>query len=191
MLDDALRIDPKYWTQSASGEVFRLGDLENNVYLIEDIATSLAKQCRYNGNCRHFYSVAQHCVLASRMAPPEHKLAALMHDASEAYIGDITRPVKKALTGLEATEDRLHAVIFSRFGLAFPMAPEIDVIDRRMLRTEMALLMPHCDPVAWGYEDVEPYEGILTSPASLWTWEQAEYSFIQAFEKLTFKKVAA
>lgn len=191
MLDDALRIDPKYWTQSASGAVFRLGDLENNVYLIEDIATSLAKQCRYNGNCRYFYSVAQHCVLASRVAEPKHKLAALLHDASEAYIGDIVRPIKKSLAGLEAAEDLLHASIFKHFGLSFPMDPEIDVIDRRMLRTEMALLMPQGDPVAWGYADVEPYEGILTSPSSVWTWEQAEYQFINAFEKLTFKKVAA
>jgi hypothetical protein len=191
MLDDAFRIDPRHWTQAASGSVFQLGDLENNVYLIEDIATSLAKQCRYNGNCRYFYSVAQHSVLASRVAQGKHKLAALLHDASEAYIGDIITPVKRALPGLVEYEDKLHAAIFAHFGLSFPMDPAIHEIDRRMLRTEMNLLMPHCSPAEWGFGDVEPYEGILTAPTSLWTWEQAEFEFITAFQKLTFQKVAA
>lgn len=187
-----IKVDPKYWTQTSSGNVFRLGDLDANVYSLPDIATSLAKQCRYNGNCRYFYSVAQHSYLASIMAPAEYALETLMHDASEAYIGDIIRPIKHGIPGLCELEDQLHASIFKHFGLIWPMPDIVHEIDNRMLRTEMALLMPHCDPVEWGFGNVQPYDHLLTRATDCWNWERSEAMFTHRFNELTkLRKIAA
>lgn len=172
------------WTQTGSGLRFYLHDLDENVYTITDIAASLSKQCRYNGNSRYFYSVAQHSVLASLMAPPEFALETLLHDASEAYIGDIVRPIKKAIPGLSELEDQLHQSIFKSFNLTWPMPDIVHVIDNRMLRTEMGLLMPQADPVEWGFSDVQPYTGLLRSPEDLWTWEEAEWRFLSHYDAL-------
>jgi uncharacterized protein len=89
---------------------------------IEDIAHSLSLMTRANGHFGHFYSVAQHSINCSREAAargctPGLKLACLLHDASESYISDITRPVKKNLPGYLAIEEGLQLMIYKRFGL--------------------------------------------------------------------------
>lgn len=84
---------------------------------IPSLARSLAKQCRWNGHIKGFYSVALHSVLVSESAllpdEPEYQLAGLMHDAAEAYMGDITTPVKQVLGKVvEELEARLMATIW-------------------------------------------------------------------------------
>ena len=86
---------------------------------IEDIAHGLSNCCRYAGQCEPFYSVAEHSV---RMA--EHlsynkpaMLLALLHDAAEAYLGDMTTTVKMLLPLYKEMEDYLQAVIFEKFGV--------------------------------------------------------------------------
>ncbi len=88
----------------------------------EDIAHALSYICRANGHFSGFYSVAQHCLACEREAelrgyPREIRLACLLHDASEAFISDITRPVKRQLTEYREIEKRLQDVIYRRFGL--------------------------------------------------------------------------
>lgn len=61
-----------------------------------DLAHALANLCRFGGHCR-FFSVAQHCVQVAELVEPEQRLAALLHDAHEAYLGDVVRPLKKML----------------------------------------------------------------------------------------------
>lgn len=88
----------------------------------EDIAHALSYMCRANGHFRSFYSVAQHCLscteeAAARGYSAQIQLACLLHDGSEAFISDITRPVKRQLTEYKDIEKRLQNVIYRRFGI--------------------------------------------------------------------------
>lgn len=87
-----------------------------------DIAHALSYMCRANGHFKSFYSVAQHCLACEAEARArgysrEVRLACLIHDASEAFISDITRPVKRQLSQYKEIEERLQRVIYQRFGL--------------------------------------------------------------------------
>lgn len=108
---------------------------------IEDIARGLATHFRYNGQTRAPYSVAEHSWLVAEACAPEHRLQALLHDATEAYIGDIARPIKilRALAPYREVEARLEDAIFDRFGVV--RTPESDaaikLIDTRILVDEL------------------------------------------------------
>ncbi len=93
-------IEPKsgYWIETATGRKFDLAEPDASHVCIEDITHSLSMICRYSGHCRDFYSVAQHSVhMAERFRDPHAAMAALLHDAGEAYYGDIARPMKQLL----------------------------------------------------------------------------------------------
>jgi len=77
-----------------SGGWFDFLDPWNSPFTVEDIAHGLAHVCRYAGQCDGFYSVAEHSMLVADIAD-EHPLQALLHDAAEAFMGDITRPLKQ------------------------------------------------------------------------------------------------
>jgi uncharacterized protein len=105
---------------------------------IEDIAHALSMTCRYTGHTKQFYSVAEHSLLVSRAVPPQFKLWGLLHDASEAYICDIARPVKRdpRMAPYLDIEANLMRVIAQRFGLPERMPDEVKIADTRMLSTE-------------------------------------------------------
>lgn len=94
-----------------------------------DIGRSLSRICRFGGHTRQHYSVAQHCVLASQFVPAEHQLTALMHDATEAYIGDMVSPLKALMPEFKRIEGRFWAAIAERFGLPGAMDPCIKKIE--------------------------------------------------------------
>lgn len=122
---------------------------------IESIAHALSMQCRYGGHVRHFYSVAEHCVHIARWCPPEARAWALLHDASEAYLVDVPRPVKAHLRGYAEIEGRLMAIIAERFGLAPGEPMIVREADRRILLTERAALMGP-PPLPWAQDGLEP-----------------------------------
>lgn len=103
---------------------------------IEDIVHSLCHQCRFGGHLPSFYSVAQHSANCCALSDPEHKLAALLHDASEAYLLDIPRPIKKRLTHYKEIEHGLMLVIAAKFGFQYPLHDHVKQIDEMMLQTE-------------------------------------------------------
>ena len=117
---------------------------------IEDIAHALSLICRANGHFRHFYSVAQHCIACAEEAiergySPEVILGCLLHDASEAYLCDVTRPVKKHIPQYLQAEEKLQEVIWKRFiGRELTDAEKklIFEIDDDILSMEFHLLMP-------------------------------------------------
>jgi uncharacterized protein len=88
------------WMETLSGSRYEYARPDPAVINIKDIARSLTYLCRYNGHCNRFYSVAEHCIHMANVAPPDLKLLALLHDAHEAYCGDIPSPMKAAMNNL-------------------------------------------------------------------------------------------
>lgn len=103
---------------------------------IQDIAHALSHQCRFGGHTHTHYSVAQHSVHCCQMIKREHKLSALLHDASEAYMVDIPSPIKKNLENYKEIEDGLMKVIADVFGFQYPLHKDIHTVDNLMLQIE-------------------------------------------------------
>lgn len=122
-----------------SGNYFDFLNPEGSPIIITDIARGLANTCRFGGQASHgdgFYSVAQHSVLVSMLAPVAHEFAALMHDAAEAYVGDMVGPLKQLCPEFKAIENRVEAAVLARFGIALPLDPSIKHADLCALRME-------------------------------------------------------
>lgn len=122
--------------QTYSGAMFDFLDPDPDTIIIEDIAHSLSLTNRFGGHTKKAYSVAQHCVLCSQMAPVGLRFQALMHDAQEAYVGDVATPLKQLLPDYRALEDRVEEVIRDKFGLPREFDPRVKEVDIRMLATE-------------------------------------------------------
>ena len=130
-----------------SGLEFDVCNPDPDLIEIEDIAHALSHICRFTGHSKHFYSVAQHSCLCATLVPPEHALEALLHDAAEAYIGDVSSPLKAQLPGYQAIEAKLEQAIRQRFGLPAQKTPWVKEADLQMLAAEKAQLMPqHEEP---------------------------------------------
>lgn len=107
---------------------------------ITDIFHSLSNLCRFNGACSEFYSVAQHSCMVAVVVEPELQLSALLHDAAEAYIGDIATPLKRMLPMAREIEDRILDVIDKKFNVQ-TRHPAIKQADQTVFECEMAALM--------------------------------------------------
>lgn len=123
---------------------------------VEDIAHSLSMICRFNGHVRAFYSVAQHSVLVSYATPPEFALEGLLHDASEAYVGDMVKPLKVDMEAYREAEARVDAVVREKFGLPATMSKEVKEADFRLFVTEKRDLISPGQGVDWGDESGWP-----------------------------------
>lgn len=108
----------KYQIQTQSGKVLDLEDPQPEDICISDIAAGLSKICRFGGQINTFYSVAQHSLFCHDQARrPYDKFAMLMHDASEAYLGDVPSPLKALLPDYREIEARLQKVICDKYGI--------------------------------------------------------------------------
>lgn len=136
------------WMQTFSGKQFWPLDPRASEVDIVDIAHSLSQQCRYGGHCERFYSVAEHSVYVSRMAPAKYKLTALLHDATEAYCVDVPRPIKRFLTNYKEIEDRIWKAIAEKFYLPEIMPDEVHIADNAVLLAEMGQIMK-APPAEW------------------------------------------
>jgi hypothetical protein len=113
---------------------------------IEDIAHQLGYQCRYNGAVREYYSIAEHSVLASEHVPSAFALEALLHDAAEAYVGDMIRPIKirDDMAYYRAVEARVQDAIHARFGIVVTEESRgaIKKVDDALIIDEAVALLP-------------------------------------------------
>ncbi|WIX33211.1 hypothetical protein QO259_00695 [Salinicola sp. JS01] len=159
-----------------------------------DIGRSLSRICRFGGHTRQHYSVAQHCVLASQFVPAEHQLTALMHDATEAYVGDMVSPLKALMPEFKRIEGRFWAAIAERFGLPGAMDPCIKNIDLILLATERRDLL--CEGESW-----DCLEGVIPLPMRIQPWSMdhafgqwmARYEYLasQREAEVEFRRVAS
>jgi hypothetical protein len=168
------------WIQTYVGKQFwplapRPEDLD-----IRDIAHSLALLCRFNGHCRVFYSVAEHSVRVAAELPGELALWGLLHDAAEAYLGDLTRPLKQQSEAewFNAAETQLLRVIADTYGLVWPMPVAVRAADDALLATEARDLMV-APPEPWSLAAV-PLPGRIEpfTPAT------AEARFLERYAAL-------
>lgn len=104
------------WIQTYSGVKFPLFRFTPEHVRISDIAHALSMQCRYNGHIKRFYSVAEHCWLLSHMVPLQYALTALLHDAPEAYIGDMVSPLKREMYDFVRLDNQMMHAIFGIYG---------------------------------------------------------------------------
>jgi hypothetical protein len=112
------------WIETYSGKIMNFLDIQSSSICMEDISQGLSNTSRFAGQIERFYSVAEHSVLVSRLCESMLKVdfigvveSALMHDAAEAYIGDVTTPLKRLCPGFQIIEQELEQAIISTFGL--------------------------------------------------------------------------
>jgi 5'-deoxynucleotidase YfbR-like HD superfamily hydrolase len=130
------------YIETASGKLYHFLNPQPDEIVIEDIALALANKCRFGGHS-DFYSVAEHSVLVALRLPPGLQLAGLLHDASEAYLGDIPSPIKDVLPDYKKLENINQTAIEQKFGLDLSMDDfkKIKMADLAALRTEAHYLM--------------------------------------------------
>lgn len=170
---------------TATGRYFNFRAPELHSYQVEDIAHALSRLCRYTGHCKKFYSVAQHSVLVSYYVPEELALEGLLHDASEAYLGDVSSPLKALLPDYKAIEKSVEQAIALHFDLHFPHPAIIKEVDLRMLVTEMRDNMPVAVEVGPERPPYEPYEMLQIKPVN---HREAKKMFLARYNELIGKR---
>lgn len=176
--------------QVASGKFFNLLGCKPEDVKIQDIAAHLPNLCRFTGAVREFYSVAQHSVIVSWIVPPHLALCGLLHDATEAYINDLSRPMKQIAKDYVAYERNvLWPVIAKQFGLPEEIPPEVHEADNIVLVTERRDLMPPAAPEdLWRWEwakDIIPLKGQIHP----WTPARARMMFKERWFELTEERI--
>lgn len=153
MNDDSKRA---LWIQTYAGLKFHPWAPSLKSFLPRDVAHSLSNLCRFNGHCREFYCVAQHSCVVAGIAMNESGrldvgLHALLHDAAEAYVGDLVRPIKKGMPEFGLVEDGVHGAMYQAWGLRPMDKVEAGIVrwaDNVALATERRDLMGEA-PAAW------------------------------------------
>ena len=167
------------WIQTYSGKQFWPLNPQIENIDIKDIAHSLSMQCRFNGHCLSFYSVAEHSVRVSNICPAEYKLWGLLHDAGEAYASDIPRPIKCQIDGYDSIEESILKIVAAKYNLCWPVPPEVLEADNIILATEARDIMSS-HPDNW-FLPQEPMKNEHIVPCNQ---RIAELMFLDEFNKL-------
>jgi hypothetical protein len=158
---------------------------------IKDIAHALSNVCRFTGHVSQFYSVAQHCVLVSQICEPENALCGLLHDASEAYLSDVARPVKytELMEGYREIEAVLEQAICEKFGTPYPMPKDVKYADDMCLLAEGYQLFKPSP--AWVLERLKAagLEKPLITLDGCWPPFVAKARFMKRFLELSGTKI--
>lgn len=179
-----LRIDDLEWykqnpyIQTYTGRKFHFLNPTLEEIDIRDIAHALSNMCRFGGHVKKFYSVAEHSLYVSDKCSDENKLWGLLHDATEAYLVDIPKPIKGFLTNYVEMENTLMKAIAQKFGLKGEMPVEVKDVDARMLFTEKEQVLHYVD---WRWQ-LEPYFDLEIECRTPFSAEQL---FLNKFTSLT------
>jgi 5'-deoxynucleotidase YfbR-like HD superfamily hydrolase len=183
----------KAWIETFTGKKFYL--LEPRIEDIDvlDIAHSLALQCRWTGHCKYHYSIAQHSWYCSFIGPENEAFHRLNHDDSEAFISDLSRPLKHYTSAGEAyraVEEPLQSLIYNRFGLSSIEPSSVKIADNQMLYAEKRQLM---GLVPWDtdWTDGSGSENLGTADVLIEQWSpaHAEDMFLQRFQELYNRRI--
>lgn len=173
------------WMQTYTGKAFYPYDMRTDDFCIEDIAHALSLLCRYGGHCQRFYSVAEHSVIVSRLVPRRFAFMGLMHDATEAYLVDMPKPIKVGFPQYRDMEQAIWTFIAARYDLPAELPAEVHRADGEMLWHEMtALLHPVPDGLEWGMGKNKP-DIMRPDLIRCWSSLDAERFFLQRFKELT------
>ena len=175
------------WMQTVTGKCFYPLFPNRDDIEIQDIAFGLAGEFRFGNQCHQRYTVAQHCVHVAEIVPAHAQLHALLHDAAEAYLHDIIRPVKHLpeLAAYRAAENNLQALIYQKFCGTAVEPPEVNVADTRMLGIEARdLMVPLVRPEEWEW-CIGPVRGDPLRIPLVWPVDEAEDRWLDMFVHLT------
>lgn len=170
---------------TSSGMYFDFADPQPSQVNIKDIATGLSNTCRFAGQCE-FYSVAEHSVHCATTVLRESgsmlaALHALMHDAAEAYTGDMPKPLKNMLPEFREVEAKVEKAIRIKFGLGGVYDGVVKDIDLRMLKTEKTQLFQEDGTIWHGFGELE----VIDVDIMRWAPSDAVDVFMAMFELLT------
>lgn len=164
-------LDQEYTDNSIrtfTGKCFDIKILDPDSICIEDIAHALTYTPRFGGHLEGFYSVAQHSFYVSDcLAGTSDELAGLLHDASEAYLGDMPSPFKKLMPSYKELEHNLSVVIAEKFGIQYPYSRYIKDADKLLLSSEWNAFVMKKEVMCY------------------WSPEKAKAMFLKRFNKLT------
>jgi hypothetical protein len=164
---------PKDCIRTNSGLFINVFEPTSEMIFIGDIAHALASMPRFGGHLNKHYSVGQHSVRCCDLAESiEDKKAALMHDASEAYMLDIPTPIKAMLPDYKKYESNLMSFIANKYGFEFPLSENVHRIDHELLVTEFK------DLVEGNGDDFE-----------VWSHERSKTEFLKRYNMLFEERI--
>ena len=167
-----------------SGKFYSYTNPENNEFNIDDIALSLSNICRYSGQIKKFFSVAQHSYLVSFAVDPKYAMDGLLHDAVEAFMVDVPTPAKRLLPDYKVMEKLHEAEMFKRFGLEYPMNPAVHKADFEMFCAEVRDMKdhhPHWDKICTA-------DTSHIAPIKPWTPYMSRKMFLKRYYQLLAKE---
>ena len=171
-----------HWITTFTGRKFHYLCPNPNEICIEDIAHALALTCRFGGHCKEFYSVAEHSYRVAMIVDKQDKMAALLHDAHEAYLHDVPRPIKSDIIGYKEIADRVQSVINKAFGVIVYEPDHLAYADDVLLATEARDIMPTT-------QDWLELPLPLTAPIQPTNWKLAERGFLDFYSEYRRKYV--
>ncbi len=160
------------------GRAFNFIEPDPDSICIEDIAHSLSLLCRYNGHTPTHYSVAEHSIRCSYEVPHEFAKQALMHDAAEAYIGDVASPLKALLPDFQRIEEAVEDAVAVAFDLPAYLHPLVKEADLRMLATEKRDILFKDDEEWPVLKDIHPFPDRIFPLRA----REAEFGFLRRWE---------
>lgn len=169
-----------HWFQTYTGKRFYPFNPRAEDVDVADIAHALSNICRFGGHVKKFLSVAEHCIMVSHLVPREDRLVALLHDATEAYVGDMVRPLKQGFPDYRAVERRIWKCIADKFNVPVKMPDTVKRADNIALVTEAKAL--HTNKELW---DIEAHYQPCDYPVQGWVPAVAEREWAWRFRVLT------